>query len=110
MTTIPTFMDDVFLSFRDIPYSNCTLTQKKHWHIFLEWCNDNNYCSACTLYTQQPVSKDNDIIPNCPHCDSYYYEEFQEAQKNADLSASNQKLRYRDYVLGEINIADLYYY
>ena len=109
-TTLPDFMDSDFLSFRNTPFNKYTRQQKVNYLTFKEWCVYNNYCISCTLKMPfEPVVMDEDMVPNCPYCDYYYYEEFKFAQECAVLSLKGHRLVHAETLMEEINPADMYY-
>ena len=111
MTTLTfpsTFTKKGFFSFYGKLPHDVTSRELKNLLLFKGWCTHNNFCFDCTLNTPfVPVKMDEDMIPNCPNCDSYYYEEFKEAQLRADKVARGEKISCVDALWGDFMAADV---
>jgi NAD-dependent SIR2 family protein deacetylase len=109
MTTFPAmFKKKGFFSFHGKSTFDLTSRELKNFILFKNWCKHNNCCFDCSLASQYaPVKMDEDMIPNCPNCDSYYYEEFKEAQLRADKVAKGEKVCCVEALWEDFMAADL---
>lgn len=103
------FLHDDFFSFNAVPYNERNAQQLKNYILFKAWCKYNNYCMRCTLENiEEPVLMDEDIIPNCPYCDTYYYEECKEAQERADRISAGLPITHLDIIWDDVELSDVY--
>lgn len=97
-----------FFSFYGKFPGDVTSRELKNFILFKGWCKHNNVCFDCTLATPlAPVQMDEDMIPNCPNCDSYYYEEFKEAQQRADAVARGEKVSFIEANWEDVRATDV---
>lgn len=111
------FLINDFFSFVYKQSKDYTMVESYHARIFNNWCKTGNYCKPCTIENIlnysifEGVEMDDDIIPNCPNCDSYYYKEFEHAKKRAAeiqaLYAIGLKPKYKPTPMTIDNIHDI---